>query len=123
MIAFGALVATTVAAFFITQHLKVSTPLLADFPRPVPGVINPLDGVVCGGVDHRRMRISFYLLHRSDDVDVYIVDQAGTIVRTLAAGVHMRGGAHPVRRLFVWNGREDNGRIAPHGLYYVRVAL
>ena len=40
MIAFGALVAATVAAFFITQHLKVSTPLLAGFPRPVPGVIS-----------------------------------------------------------------------------------
>ena len=35
----------------------------------------------------------------------------------------MRGGAHPVRRLFVWNGREDNGRLAPDGTYYVRVAL
>jgi hypothetical protein len=123
LIAFGALVAATVAAFFITQHLKVSTPLIAGFPKPVPAVINPLDGTVCGGVDHRQMRISFYLLNRSDDVDVYIVDQSGTIVRTLASGVHMRGGAHPVRRLFVWNGREDNGRIAPDGIYYVRVAL
>ena len=122
-IAFGALVAATVAAFFITQHLKVSTPLLAGFPKPVPGVINPLDGTVCGGVDHRRMRISFYLKHRSDDVDVYIVDESGTIVRTLASGVHMQGGAHPVRKLFVWNGREDTGRIAPDGVYYVRVAL
>jgi FlgD Ig-like domain/N,N-dimethylformamidase beta subunit-like, C-terminal len=121
--AFAALVAATVAAFFITQHLKVSTPLIAGSPRPVPAVINPLDGTVCGGVNHRRMRISFYLLHRSDDVDVYVVDQSGTIVRTLASGVHMRGGAHPVRSLFVWNGREDDGRFAPDGTYYVRVAL
>jgi hypothetical protein len=123
VIAFGVLVAATVAAFFITQHLKVSTPLIAGFPRPEPGVINPLDGVVCGGVNHRRMRVSFYLLHRSDDIDVYIVDQSGTIVRTLASGVHMPGGAHPVRKLFVWNGREDSGRIAPDGIYYLRVAL
>ena len=28
-----------------------------------------------------------------------------------------------MRRLFVWNGREDNGRLAPDGTYYVRVAL
>lgn len=123
IVAFAALVAATVAAFFITQHLKVSTPLIAGTPRPVPSVINPLGGTACGGIDHRRMRVSFYLLHRSDDVDVYVVDQSGTIVRTLAAGVHMQAGAHPVRRLFIWNGREDSGRIAPDGLYYVRVAL
>jgi hypothetical protein len=124
VIAFGALVAATVAAFFITQHLKVSTPLIAGLPKPVPNVINPIDGVVCGGVDHRRMQISFYLLHRSDNVDVSIVNQSGTIVRTLASGVHMQGGGAPgTRRLFVWNGREDSGRIAPDGIYYVRVAL
>ena len=123
VIAFGVLVAATVAAFFITQHLKVSTPLLNGFPKPVPAVINPIDGVVCGGVNHRQMRVSFYLQNRSDDVDVYIVDQGGTIVRTLASGVHMQGGAHPLRKLFVWNGREDSGRVAPDGIYYVRVAL
>src|SRR5436305_1466299 len=124
-IAFAALIAATVAAFFITQHLKVSTPLVAGPRGPSPAVFNPLSGISCGDppVDYRRTSISFYLLHRSDDVDVDIVDQGGTIVRTLASGVHMRGGAHPVRRLFVWNGREDSGRIAPDGTYYVRVAL
>ena len=69
------------------------------------------------------MKVSFYLQHRSDTVDVYIVDSSGTIVRTLATGVHMRGGAHPKRGYFRWNGREDNGSIAPDGTYYVRVAL
>jgi hypothetical protein len=124
-IAFAALIAATVAAFFITQHLKVSTPLIAGPRGPSPAVFNPLRGITCGDppVDYRRTSISFYLLHRSDDVDVYIVDQSGTTVRTLAAGVHMRGGTDPVRRLFVWNGREDSGRIAPDGTYYVRVAL
>ena len=121
--AFSVLVAATVAAFFITQHLKVATPLIAGFPRPVPAVINPVDGKTCGGVDHRTMRISFYLLHRSDDVDVYVVDRGGAIVRTLASGLYMRGGQHPVRKFFVWNGREDNGMLAPEGPYYVRVAL
>ena len=124
-IAFAALIAATVAAFFITQHLKVSTPLIAGPRGPSPAVFNPLSGISCGDppVDYRRTSISFYLLHRSDDVDVYIVDQSGTIVRTLVSGVHLRGGAHPVRRLFVWNGREDSGRLAPDGTYYVRVAL
>jgi FlgD Ig-like domain len=119
LVAFGALFAATVGAFFVTQHLKVTTPLIAGYPRPVPNVIDPY-GARCGGVDHSRMRVSFYLLHRSDDVSVYIVDSSGTIVRTLASGRHMR-----IKRriLFVWNGREDNGALAPDGTYYVRVAL
>ena len=35
--AFAVLVAATIAAFFVTQHLKVTTPLLTGYPRPVPG--------------------------------------------------------------------------------------
>jgi hypothetical protein len=123
VIAFVALVAATVAAFFITQHLKVTTPLIAGAPRPSPNVINPLSGNRCGGVDHRLMRISFYLLRRSDMVDVYVVDQDGNIVSTLATNRHMRRGVRKPDGEFVWNGFEDNGRVAPDGTYYVRVAL
>jgi FlgD Ig-like domain len=121
--AFVALVVATVAAFFITQHLKVTTPLINGSPVPVPALINPLDGGTCQGVNHRFMRVSFYLLHRSDDVDVYIVDQNGTIVRTLASGRHMRRGVRKPDGLFGWNGREDNGSVAPDGTYYIRVSL
>jgi hypothetical protein len=122
-VSFCVLVAATVAAFFITQHLKVTTPLLAGFPRPTPAVINPVDGVTCGGVNHRAMRISFYLLSRSDTVDVYMIDHTGQDVATLATGRFMQGGAHPVRGYFSWNGRVYGGRVAPDGLYYVKVAL
>jgi len=118
--AFAVLVAATVAAFFITQHLKVTTPLVAGFPRPVPLVINPVDGTTCGGVNHRQMRISFYLLHSADDVDVYVVNSGGSIVRTLASGVHMQ---IKKRVVFTWNGREDDGSLAPDGVYYVRLEL
>ncbi len=114
--------AATVGAFFVTQHLKVSTPLIAGFPAPSPRVINPY-GARCEGVDHSRMRISFYLLHRADTVDVYVVDQSGTIVRTLATGRHMRRGVRHPDGEFGWNGREDNGTVAPDGRYYIRVAL
>jgi hypothetical protein len=119
VVAFVALFAATVGAFFVTQHLKVTTPLIAGYPRPVPSAINPY-GAKCGGVDHSRMRISFYLLHRADDISVYVVDTSGTIVRTLTSGRHV-----PIsqRVYFNWNGREDNGQVAPDGTYYVRVAL
>ena len=120
--AFAALVAATVAAFVVTQHLKVSTPLIAGFPSPSPSTINPY-GATCNGVSHARMRISFYLLHRADDVDVYVVDQSGTIVRTLVIGRHMRRAVRHPDGEFSWNGREDNGTVAPDGKYYIRVAL
>src|SRR5579864_7789080 len=68
VVAFVALVAATVAAFFITQHLKVATPLIAGYPSPVPAGINPVSGTRCYDpavgktLDYRMMRISFYLL-------------------------------------------------------------
>jgi hypothetical protein len=128
-VAFAVLVAATIGAFFITQHLKVSTPLLAGTPAPFPAAINPVDGVTCYQpathqyVDHRTMGISFYLLNRSDTVDVYVVDSTGKLVATLARGRHMQGGGHPVRSYFTWNGRKAGGAVAPDGRYYVRVRL
>jgi hypothetical protein len=128
-IAFAGLVVATVAAFFITQHLKVSTPLLAGFPRPVPAAINPVGGRRCYDpaigktLNYRVMAISFYLLNRSDRVDVWVVDSAGRTVATLARGRFMSGGTHPVRTQFTWNGFERGGVLAPDGIYYVKVHL
>lgn len=122
-VAFATLAAATVAAFFVTQHLKVSTPLIAGFPAPDPAAINPIDGRVCDGRDHRFTRISFYLLSRADNVDVYVVNQAGDIVRTVAANHHMRLKVRNPDGDFSWDGREDNGHVAPDGTYYFEVAL
>lgn len=119
--AFVTLVVATVGAFFVTQHLKVSTPLIAGFPRPYPAAISPSE-TGCGGFN-RYTRFSFYLLHRADDVDVSVIDQSGTIVRTLASGRHMRRGVRNPDGLFPWDGREDDGTVAPDGTYYFRIAL
>jgi hypothetical protein len=127
--AFVALVIATIGAFFVTQHLKVTTPLIAGDPIPFPSTINPVNGGTCvartprgtlASVNFRRMKVSFYLLNRADDVDVYIVDH-GTVVATLpGSGRHLR---IRKRRLFTWNGREDDGRIAPDGVYDIQVSL
>lgn len=127
--AFATLVVATVAAFFITQHLKVSTPLLAGFPRPVPAGINPVSGRYCYDpavgktLDYRVMTISFYLLNQSDNVNVVVVDRQGRTVATLARGTFMPGGSHAKRKLFRWNGFDSDGALAPDGVYYVRVHL
>jgi FlgD Ig-like domain len=121
--AFAVLVAATIAAFFITQHLKVTTPLIQGTPRPVPAVIDPLHGVPCGKGNSGSTTISFYLQHRADTVDVYVINQGETIVRTVATGRHMRIDVRKPDGVFTWNGREDNGQVAPDGTYYFRVAL
>jgi FlgD Ig-like domain len=122
-VGFGVLVAATVAAFFVTQHLKVTTPLIQGFPRPVPGVIDPLHPVRCGKYNSGSTTISFYLQHRSDDVIVSVVDQAKNIVDTVASGRHMRQNVRKPDGVFHWDGRGSNGRVAPDGTYYFRVTL
>jgi hypothetical protein len=131
--AFVALVIATVAAFFVIQHLKVTTPLINGFPAPAPSVINPVSGGTClvrigngvpKPVSFRRMTVSFYLQNRADDVDVWIVgpDQT-TIVRQIGSDVHMQTRPHPMRHSFEWDGRLADGSVAPDGRYYVRVRL
>jgi hypothetical protein len=116
---FGALIVATVAAFFVTQALKVTTPLVGGQPRAVPGWINPVAPGVCSGVSHRSTHMSFYL-YRGDDVTMSVVNDDGTIVQTVASGRHMR---RKVRSDFVWNGRQSDGSFAPDGIYHFRVAL
>ena len=130
MAAFVALVIATVGAFFLVQTLKATTPLIAGYPAPHPSHINPVSGGVCplrGGkhkvimpTDFRRMRISFLLLSKADDVTVSIVDSAGTVVDTLARDRHM---AINHRSWFHWNGRRADGAVVAPGDYYVQVAL
>ena len=126
-VVFAMLAMASAGAFFFVQHLKSTTPLITGIRGPKPSAFDPRSGVVCqvsgAAVDFAKMEISFYLLHRSDDIDVYVTDQAGEIVATLASGRHMIGGANPKRVTFTWNGRKDNGRLAADGIYYVRVDL
>jgi hypothetical protein len=116
--AFAALVVATVAAFFITQHLKASGPLIVVWGHPAP-FSDAGDGC------RAHTSITFNLQHRSDSVSVLVFDSEGDLVRTVASGVEMHRPTvhHRVRRTFVWNGREDNGQLAPNGRYYFRVAL
>lgn len=122
--AFAVLVAATIAAFFVTQHLKVTTPLIQGFPRPDPGEIDPLHPVRCGKTNSGSTTISFWLQRRSDEVIVSVVSaDTGEIVDTVANGRHMRKGVRKPDGVFHWNGRESNGKVAPDGSYYFRVAL
>jgi FlgD Ig-like domain len=123
IVAFGALVVASIAAFFVTQHLKVTTPLVQGNPSPVPGVINPVHPVQCGKFNTGSAMISFYLQNHSDDVDVYVVAANGKVVRTVASDRHMRKNKRIPDGVFHWNGRLSDGRVAPDGTYYFRIRL
>jgi hypothetical protein len=122
--AFAMLVAATIGAFFVTQHLKVTTPLIQGYPSFVPTVIDPVHPVRCGKYNTGSATISFYLQHRSDNVVVSVVsDQTGSVIDTLANGRYMRMGVRYPDGVFHWNGRESDGEVAPDGAYHLRVAL
>ncbi len=111
-IAFGLLVLATLGAFVVTQKLKSSPPLVV---RPhIFSVFSPAPDARV-----RSARISFWIVN-GDDVSVSIVDDEGRIVRRLVDGRFL-----PERKRLVlsWNGRRDDGAVAPDGSYRVRVAL
>ncbi|HSO99566.1 MAG TPA: FlgD immunoglobulin-like domain containing protein [Solirubrobacteraceae bacterium] len=117
-VAFAVLAGATVAAFFVTQHLKVSDPLISGYPHTSPPVISPAVAG-CGG-RFRATRLSFYLQHRADDVSVAILRSGDVVVRRITSRRHM---ARNVRSLFTWDGRTDGGAIAPDGTYTWRIVL
>src|SRR6202012_1424899 len=87
--AFVALVIATVGAFFVTQHLKMTTPLIQGREAPAPRSINPVSEVVPEVLFERKS----------------------------AHAVFIR--AHPPQRhYFRWAGRLADGSIAPAGVYY-----
>lgn len=136
-VVFAALVVATIGAFFISQHLKVTTPFISGVAGPVPPAINPVGGPTScrdpstgRDVSERSTTVSFYILHHVDDVDVYVVDQSDTTVRTVASGVFMRKpkapttqGFRAVTRYFAWNGRNASGRPVAPGSYFFDVHL
>jgi flagellar hook assembly protein FlgD len=108
---FAMLVVATVGAFFVTQRLKRSSPV-------VRGVSIPLYISPNGDGRKDSARIRFFLPKR-DRVTVAIVDEDDDEVRRLADDRRMRRGRHS----FVWRGRDDSDRVPPDGTYYLRVVL
>ncbi len=134
---FATLIVATIGAFVISQHLKVTTPFISGVTGPTPPAINPVSGpAACrdpatgASVSERSTTVSFYVVHHADDINVYVVDQSGTTVRTIARGVSMHKSKAPtpdafraVTKYFTWNGRNDAGRLVGPGTYFFRVDL
>jgi hypothetical protein len=105
-----ALLGGTAAAFAVTQGLKIEpSPILA--PR-IAKVFSP----VCD-CESRAATISF-TLRKPDRVRLEIVGD-DHVVRTLVSGKRLRSG----KVGYTWNGRDDQGRFVPQGVYRPRVHL
>ncbi len=123
-IAFGAIAAATIFAFFLIQAIKTGPPLVFFNPVPIPAAFNPLHGRVCTDrfgrpLDYRRTTLSV-VPSQAQTVAVQVLNASGTVVKTVSSG---RPLAANQAGLFVWHGRLSDGRIAADGDYYFRVTL
>jgi hypothetical protein len=123
-IAFGAMVAATIVAFFLTQILKTADPLVYGYPQPIPAAFNPVSGRVCISKTHQPLSYRYTTLSvtapRSGTVGVYVVDNAGDPVATISQGRFLRRDKPSV---FLWKGFENGGKLAPDGTYIFKLVL
>ena len=102
----------TVAAFIVTQQLKGEFPLVLRFAVS-PEYFSPNgDGV------RDRTLVGFDLTRRSK-VSFYVLDAEGHEVRRLVDDRELAG---DTKHRFVWDGRDDSGKLVPDGIYRLRVA-
>ena len=98
-------------AFFVTQRLKRSTPIV--------GRVFFHQWVSPNG-DGRKDDVTLrFDLPKAQRVTVSLVDHRGEVVRTLVDDHFLSKGTHP----FVWDGRGDNASVVPDGIYRMRVGL
>ena len=106
-----ALLVGSVAAFTRTEKLKLA---------PAPVVKPEFDRHFSPGCNcrHATSHLSFLLRHR-ERIDVSVVNADGGHVATLAQGQDAPAG----RVGFDWDGRGEDGRVVPDGVYRLKVRL
>src|SRR3712207_2928691 len=109
--AFAALVLATIAAFFVTQQLKSEFPLVIRFAAG-PADISP------NGDGFRDTAVVGFDLSEPAGVTFAIIDPEGREVRRLVDGKRLAGDE---KHRFIWNGRDEDGRVVPDGDYTMRV--
>ena len=108
---FALFVVATGGAFFATQRLKRSTPIVTRV------FFQSWIGPQC---HCRKARVTLrFDLPKAQRVTVSVVNSRGEVVRTFADDRFLHRGTHP----FDWNGRGDDGIVVPDGNYRLRVGL
>jgi N,N-dimethylformamidase beta subunit-like protein/flagellar hook capping protein FlgD len=110
-VVFALLVVATIAAFLVTQQLK------SEFPLVIRFAAKPINFSPNGDGTRDVTQLGFDL-SRPARVTFSVMDEEGNEVRRLFTDRELAGDAkHRVR----WNGRDDEGRLLPDGLYRMRV--
>lgn len=110
-IVFAVFVLATGGAFFVTQRLKRSTPIVTRV------YFYPWVGPDCR-CPKARVTVRFDL-PKAQSVTVSLVNRRGEIVKTFTDDQFLPKGTHP----FVWDGRDDSGNVVADGSYRLRVGL
>jgi FlgD Ig-like domain len=110
-VVFALLVLATIAAFFVTQQLKSEFPLVLRFATK-PLQFSP------NGDDFRDSSVVGFDLSEPAEVTFSITDSEGGEVRRI---VDERRLAGDTKHRFLWDGRDDEGRVVPDGTYRMRV--
>ena len=106
-----ALLVGSAVAFGVAERLKVEK-------SPVAGtMVDKVFSPVCR-CPQRRAMISFRL-RRADRLKLSLLDDEGREIRILVSGERAARGPHE----FLWNGRDDDGRLVPEGRYRPKVEL
>jgi hypothetical protein len=106
-----ALLAATAAAFAVTERLKLEK-------SPITGTrVDKVFSPVCECT--RDIAEISFRLRGGQVVTVDMLDSNRRPVRTLVRNRRERAG----RVTYVWNGRDDEGRVVPEGIYRPRVRL
>src|SRR3712207_2266468 len=108
---FALLVVATIAAFFVTQELKSEFPLVIRFAAK-PKQISP------NGDRYRDSTEVGFDLSEPAEVTFSILDSEGNEIRRLVDDRELAGDA---KHRFRWDGRDDEGRPVPDGVYRMRV--
>ena len=108
---FALFVIATGGAFFVTQRLKRSSPIVTRV------FFYQWLGPKCHcDKDHVTVRFD---LPKAQRVTASLVNRQGEVVKTLADDRFLSKGTHPYR----WNGRDNDGFVVPDGPYRLRVGL
>jgi hypothetical protein len=123
-IAFGAMVAATIFAFFLTQAIKTNSTLVHGTPHPIPAAFNPVSGRSCRSktgsmLSYRHTTLSLQP-YQAGTVGMYVLDNAGDVVATLSEGRYL---SNKRPTIFVWRGFENGGSLAPDGVYFFQAVL
>ena len=108
---FAAVVVATGGAFFVTQRLKRSTPIVSR--------VYFYEWLSPNGDGRKDTVLLRFDLPKAQRVTVSVVNSRDEPVRTLADDRFLHKGTQP----FAWDGRDDDGVVVRDGTYHLRVGL